>query len=150
MNFNIIFTRVLIVTSLLGGLEMARGQGTAFTYQGRLNDGGTPANGSYDFRFRLASDPLANNYVGGNALTNGVAAANIVSGSIHLTLINDPVCNGVPNAMLIVAPNWNAGGGVYDNHAIGVFYNGAQWGIFNQDFAAMPTNAAFNVLAIKP
>jgi hypothetical protein len=28
-------------------------QTTAFTYQGRLNDGGTPANGSYVFRFSL-------------------------------------------------------------------------------------------------
>src|SRR5436190_5888057 len=26
---------------------------TAFTYQGRLNDGGQPANGTYDFQFRL-------------------------------------------------------------------------------------------------
>jgi len=26
--------------------------GTAFTYQGRLNDGGTPANGNYDFWFK--------------------------------------------------------------------------------------------------
>lgn len=28
-------------------------QPTAFTYQGQLNDGGTPAQGTYDFRFRL-------------------------------------------------------------------------------------------------
>jgi hypothetical protein len=28
-------------------------QGTAFTYQGRLNGGGTPANGSYDLQFTL-------------------------------------------------------------------------------------------------
>ena len=54
----------------------ARAQGTAFTYQGRLNDGGNPANGAYDFRFRLASDPLANNYVGGAYLTNGIAVSN--------------------------------------------------------------------------
>ncbi len=54
----------------------AQAQGTAFTYQGRLNDGGLPASGSYDFRFRLASDPLANNYVGSAYLTNGIAVAN--------------------------------------------------------------------------
>lgn len=29
---------------------------TTFTYQGFLKDGGAPANGSYDFRFRLCSD----------------------------------------------------------------------------------------------
>lgn len=27
--------------------------GTAFTYQGRLTDGGSPANGEYDFKFKL-------------------------------------------------------------------------------------------------
>ena len=26
--------------------------GTGFTYQGRLTDGGSPANGDYDFQFR--------------------------------------------------------------------------------------------------
>ncbi len=32
-------------------------QGTAFTYQGRLNSGGVPANGTYDFVFTIfASD----------------------------------------------------------------------------------------------
>ena len=28
-------------------------QTTAFTYQGRLTDGGTPANGPYDFEIKL-------------------------------------------------------------------------------------------------
>src|SRR5947208_964806 len=41
----------------------AQGIGTAFTYQGRLNAAGQPANGLYDLRFRLATDALANNYV---------------------------------------------------------------------------------------
>ncbi len=31
----------------------AQALGTAFTYQGRLTDGGSPANGEYDFQFRL-------------------------------------------------------------------------------------------------
>jgi trimeric autotransporter adhesin len=51
-------------------------QGTAFTYQGRLNINGNPANGIYDFRFRVASDPLANNYVGSSLLTNGFPLSN--------------------------------------------------------------------------
>jgi hypothetical protein len=38
---------------LLGALLKAQGQGTAFTYQGQLNNNGNPANGSYDFRFSL-------------------------------------------------------------------------------------------------
>ena len=34
---------------------IAYGQGTAFTYQGRLNDGSSPATGEYDLRFTLYS-----------------------------------------------------------------------------------------------
>src|SRR5216683_5512939 len=54
----------------------ARAQNTAFSYQGRLDSGGVPASGLYDFRFRLASDPFANNYVDGSVLTNGVPVTN--------------------------------------------------------------------------
>src|SRR5438034_1396112 len=53
-----------------------RGQGTAFTYQGRLNSGGSAANGVYDFRFRLASDAFGNNFVSAPFLTNGVLVSN--------------------------------------------------------------------------
>jgi formylglycine-generating enzyme required for sulfatase activity len=56
-------------------LTTAHAQGTAFTYQGRLNSSGSPASGSYDFRFRLAADPLGNTYVGSAYLTNGIAVA---------------------------------------------------------------------------
>ena len=39
----------------------------------------------------------------------------------------------------------------YDAHAVGVYYDSgrAQWSVFNEDIATMPTNAAFNVLVIK-
>ena len=56
--------------------------------------------------------------------------------------------NGNPNAIVVVTPNWNPGGVcpcVYNNHPIGVWYTGSQWAIFNQDIAAMPVNASFNV-----
>ena len=54
----------------------AYAQGTAFSYQGHLSAGGAAANGNYDFRFRLASDPLADNYVGSAYLTNAVPVTN--------------------------------------------------------------------------
>jgi hypothetical protein len=38
--------------------------GTAFTYQGRLTDGGTLANGSYDFRFQLYDAASVGNQLG--------------------------------------------------------------------------------------
>ena len=39
--------------------------GTAFTYQGQLKDGGSPANGLYDFEFTLYDDPSAGSVVAG-------------------------------------------------------------------------------------
>ena len=51
-------------------------QETAFTYQGRLDEGGNPAAGRYDFRFRLTSDSQGNSYVGAAVATNGVEVAN--------------------------------------------------------------------------
>ena len=40
--------------------------GTAWTYQGRLMDANGPADGLYDFEFRLFVDPILNSYqVGG-------------------------------------------------------------------------------------
>src|SRR5437016_2706027 len=50
-------------------------QGTAFTYQGRLNDGGSAAHGAYDFRFKLYADSLGNTQVGSSYLTNGIPVA---------------------------------------------------------------------------
>ena len=38
--------------------------GTAFTYQGKLNDGGVPANGIYDLGFVLHDDPTNMSYFG--------------------------------------------------------------------------------------
>jgi hypothetical protein len=72
-------------------------------------------------------------------------AANILS---HSTIIDYPLTNGKPNAIFLVTPNWAPGGVcpcVQDNHPIGVFYDGSKWRIFNQDDAAMPVGAAFNV-----
>ena len=71
-------------------------------------------------------------------------AANIVA---HVTTIDYPLTNGNPNAIILVTPNYNPGnvGGTYDNHPFGVYYETGKWKIFNQDFAAMPVNASFNV-----
>jgi hypothetical protein len=76
-------------------------------------------------------------------------AANI---TLNWTTIDNPLTNGNPNAIILVTPNWNPGsvGGTYNNHPIGVWYDGSKWAIFNQDIAAMPANAAFNVLVPNP
>ncbi len=44
---------ILMLGFLLWASATAFGQGTAFTYQGKLTDSATPANGQYDFQFKL-------------------------------------------------------------------------------------------------
>ena len=67
---------LLALATLNAELSTACAQGTAFTYQGHLNNGGAPANGLYDFRLKLASDPLGDNYVGDAFFTNAIPVTN--------------------------------------------------------------------------
>jgi hypothetical protein len=59
------------------------GQGTAFTYQGVLNNGGAPANGSYDIQFTLYTTnvtgiPLAGPVTNSaTSVSNGLFTANV-------------------------------------------------------------------------
>ena len=55
--------------AILAGALHLHGQGTAFTYQGRLNDGGNPATGLYDLRFGLYDAASAGGQQG-NLVTN--------------------------------------------------------------------------------
>lgn len=47
-----------LLSLLLFGASATFAQGTSFTYQGRLTDGGMPANGSYDLQFTLWDAPI--------------------------------------------------------------------------------------------
>ncbi len=46
--------------------------GTAFTYQGRLTDGGNPANGTYDFQFKLFDAASGGTQVGSTVTVDDV------------------------------------------------------------------------------
>ncbi len=71
-------TRILTaLVVLISVANFAFGQTTEFTYQGRLVDGGLPANASYDFTFRLfdidtGGTSLAGQIVSGVAVSNGI------------------------------------------------------------------------------
>lgn len=73
--------------------------------------------------------------------------------SQNSTYLDNPLTNDNPNVVLYVTQNWNpgGGGGTYNNHPIGVWYNPdrQRWAIFNQDREAMPEGAAFNVAVLK-
>lgn len=66
---------VLCLLAFWGGIEMLSAQGTAFSYQGQLSNGGSPANGSYDFAFTLynvstsVAGPITNSAV---TVSNGL------------------------------------------------------------------------------
>ncbi len=58
-----------VALAILAGLHQAAAQGTAFTYQGRLDNGTNPANGSYDLTFALYNASTGGSLVAG-PLTN--------------------------------------------------------------------------------
>jgi hypothetical protein len=70
------------------------------------------------------------------------------------TYISDPAIDGDPDAVVLVAESTdgrNARGASYD-HNIGVWYEGAnekKWAIFNQDRAAIPAGATFEVIILQ-
>ena len=66
---------LLLGLGLFAKTYQATAQGTAFNYQGRLNSGGNPAVGLYDFRFRLHADSQGNTTLG-TLLTNGIPVTN--------------------------------------------------------------------------
>jgi hypothetical protein len=88
------------------------------------------------------------------AFIHRATGANIEPANLHRTTINNPYCNGNPNALLIVTANYNPGntGNVIQSHPYGVYYNPtlAKWQIFNEDFVALTTNSAFNVMIVVP
>src|SRR5438132_5153828 len=51
-------------------------QGSGFTYQGRLTDGGTAANGNYDLQFGLFDSLSGGAQVGSTQTLNTVAVSN--------------------------------------------------------------------------
>src|SRR5262245_51126601 len=83
--------RTLLMLSILFCANgTAFGQGTAFTYQGKLSDGGSPASGQYDFQFKLFDTAT----VGTGTQQGGtVAASNVtVAAGIFTAQIDFGVC----------------------------------------------------------
>src|SRR5437016_5198406 len=67
----------LAVALLIGfGAAVAFAQTSSFTYQGRLTDGGTAANGNYDLQFALFDSLSGGAQVGSTQTINTVAVSN--------------------------------------------------------------------------
>jgi YVTN family beta-propeller protein len=84
----------LLLATLDAGLVTAHAQGTAFTYQGRLNNNGAPANGAYDFRFRMF-DAITNGLTSGGVIT--LDSVGVSNGLFTVTLgFNSSIFDGTP------------------------------------------------------
>ena len=85
--------------------------------------------------------------------TNGAAFIHVTAAGNAARMIDNPVCNGDPNAILIIthrsAGDINTPSNLH-NHPVGVSFSGSNWYIYNEDFAIMPAGLRFNILVIKP
>lgn len=71
-----VLRRAVPLLLLVLPLQIAQAQGTAFTYQGRLNDSGALASGSYDLRFTLFATNVAGCAVAGPVTNDAVVVTN--------------------------------------------------------------------------
>ncbi len=67
---------LLFCSTFNSQFSIASAQGMAFTYQGRLNNNGTPANGSYDVQFALYSTNVTGSAVAGPVTNSTTAVSN--------------------------------------------------------------------------
>jgi hypothetical protein len=84
MKYNFRLLALAVTTCSLLTDNSASAQGTAFTYQGRLEDGSNGANGKYDMRFKLYGDPAGTTQIGASFLTNALPVTN----GLFLTMID--------------------------------------------------------------
>jgi hypothetical protein len=110
-----IIRRSFCVLAVLCAVQTLCAQGTAFMYQGRLNDGGSPATGNYDLRFQVF-DAVTNGNAIGFPLTNSAVAVNnglfattldfgagIFTGTNYWLQIGVQT-NGLTNAFVMLVP----------------------------------------------
>jgi hypothetical protein len=120
------------------GVRYVNGQWAIF------NEDQAPMPAGVRFAIKLAHPGI--DAYGHFALSQTATAANTQD---DYTMIDDPHTNGISNVRLFVTQDLNpggSGGGIYNNHPIGVFYVQGKWAIFNEDMAPMPIGAAFNVM----
>ena len=71
-----LFHSSLLLTVFCAGQTLATPLGSGFTYQGKLNDGGAPANGNYDMIFNLYDAPTNGNVFGTFSIFAAVPVGN--------------------------------------------------------------------------
>ncbi len=95
----IVALALLAFSTLTLPLSPAHAQGTAFSYQGQLQNNGNPASGTYNLQFSLYTNSTGGSAVAGPVTTNGVV---ITNGLFTVTIdFGAAVWNGATNWLLI-------------------------------------------------
>jgi hypothetical protein len=103
---------------------------------------------STPFADSTAWNVLVPNGSNGNVFSHISSSANI---SGNYTIISNPALDGNPNAIFFITHNWSGNiNGVYNNHNTGVWYNGTNWSIYNEDESTFPENAVYDVFVPSP
>lgn len=76
MKFKYLFPLGISFCCLFNSINSADAQGTAFTYQGRLNNNNAPATGSYDFLFTIYDSSGGPSVIAGPVSLSAVAVSN--------------------------------------------------------------------------
>src|SRR5208283_3180791 len=95
---------LVLLSALNSQLSTALAQGTAFTYQGQLQNNGSPASGTYNLQFTLYTNNVGGTAVAGPVTNNGV----LVTNGLFTTMVDfgASVWNGETNWLQIgVATN---------------------------------------------
>jgi len=96
-----------LLLTLIPQLSTVFAQGTTFTYQGRLNDNGVPATGTYDLRFTIYDSTNSPGTIVAGPSTNGAVAVN--NGLFAVQLDFGTVVFTGPDRWLQIAVRTNGG-----------------------------------------
>jgi hypothetical protein len=79
---------ILVIALCMAGVANAEPMGTAFTYQGRLADANSPAEGEYDMEFKLFDQEGGSNQFGNTVIKDEV---DVIDGyfTVQLDFVND-------------------------------------------------------------
>ncbi|WP_298550293.1 cadherin repeat domain-containing protein [uncultured Algibacter sp.] len=76
-----------------------------------------------------------------------IHTATAENSSGNITYLDHPDLNGNPDAKIVFCHNWN--GGTYNDKVTGLWYNGANWSVFNEDTTSIVEGSTYNIYIAK-
>lgn len=127
-----------LALALLAGVRQAAAQGTAFTYQGRLNSGTNAAGGNYNFEFSLFNALSGGSQIGSTVTSNNVV---VINGLFTVTVdFGAGVFTGATN-WLQIAVETN-GAGSFTTLTPRQQVTSAPYAVYSESGGALSTGAA--------